>query len=146
VRSIDLMLRSLGMAGVHADEQPTPEQVNALAMELITFEPAIATLTEAQCRRTHLPTVRLLHQAIEQALPDLGDAAEALCALSRLSILEGNLTAARDFARRGLDENPMSAPLSMLLAELSDTTRPDDQAVAASRIPPETADAMGKAA
>jgi hypothetical protein len=146
VRSIDLMLRSLGMAGVHADEQPTPEQVNALAMELITFEPAIATLTEAQCRRTHLPTVRLLHQAIEQALPDLGDAAEALCALSRLSILEGNLTAAREFARRGLDENPMSAPLSMLLAELSDTTRPDDPAVAAARVPAETADAKGKAA
>ncbi len=146
VRSIDLMLRSLGMAGVHRDEQPTPEQVNALAMELITFEPAIATLTEAQCRRTHLPTVRLLHQAIEQALPDLGDPADALCALARLSILEDNRQAALGYTQHGLDENPMSAPLSLLLKELSDTTPPDDQAAAISPMPAEPAANKGKAA
>jgi hypothetical protein len=146
VRSIDLMLRSLGMAGVRHDEQPTREQVNALAMELITYEPAITTLTEAQCRRTHLPTVQLLHQAIEQALPDLGDPAEALCALARLSILEGDRQAALGYTQRGLDENPMSAPLSLLLAELTDTTPPDDRAAAAASMPAEPAVSKGKAA
>jgi tetratricopeptide (TPR) repeat protein len=128
--SIDLMLRSLGMAGVHPDEKPTPEQVNALAMELITFEPAIETLTAAQCRRTHPPTVRLIRQAIEQALPDLCDPAEALHALARLSILEGDREAALDLARRGLDENPMSAALALLLRELSETTPPGEPAAA----------------
>jgi tetratricopeptide (TPR) repeat protein len=146
VRSLDLMLRALGMAGMHHDEQPTAEQVNALAMELITYEPAIGTLTEAQCRRPHLPTVRLLHQAIEQALPDLGDAAEALGALARLSMLEGNRQAARSYARRGLDENPMSAPLSLLLTELTDPTPPDDQAGAAPPFAAKPAVSKGKAA
>ncbi|MHC4082575.1 MAG: tetratricopeptide repeat protein [Planctomycetota bacterium] len=146
VRSVDLMLRSLGMAGVHPDEQPTREQVNALAMELITFEPAIKTLTEAQCRRTHLPTVQLLHEAIEQALPDLCNPAEALHALARLSMLEGDRRAALGFAERGLDENPMSAPLSLLVEQLSETTPPDDQAAATSPMPAEPAAAKGKAA
>jgi hypothetical protein len=134
--SIDLMLRSLGMAGVRPDEQPSTERVNALAMELITFEPAIETLTEAQRRRTHLPTVRLLRLAIEQALPDLCDSAEALHALARLSILEGDLEAAREFTRLGLDENPMSAPLTLLFQELSGTTPPDGGAAAIPVQPP----------
>jgi tetratricopeptide (TPR) repeat protein len=120
--TIDLMLRSLGMAGVRRDAEPTPEQVNALAMELITFEPAIETLTEAQRRRPHRPTARLIRRAVEQALPDLRDPAEALHALARLSILVGDREAALDFARRGLAANPMSAPLSLLLSELSETT------------------------
>ncbi|MHC4210148.1 MAG: tetratricopeptide repeat protein [Planctomycetota bacterium] len=128
--SIDLMLRSLGMDGVRPDVEHTPEQVNALAMELITYEPAIATLTEAQCHRTHLPTVRLLHLAIEQALPDLGDPAGALHALARLAILEGDREAALGFARRGLDENPMSAALSLLLTELGE---PAEEAAATER-------------
>jgi hypothetical protein len=122
--SIDLMLRSLGMDGVRPDVEPTPEQVNALAMELITYEPAIATLTEAQCRRTDVPTVRLLHRAIEQALPDLRDPAAAHHALARLAILEGDREAALRFARRGLDENPMSAALSLVLHELGEPPAP----------------------
>jgi tetratricopeptide (TPR) repeat protein len=121
----DLMLRSLAMPGVPRDEQPTAEQVSALAMEIITYEPAIGTLTAAQCRRTHLPTVGLLRLAIEQALPDLCDRAEALRALGRLAILQGDLEAARAFTERGLDENPMSAALSMLLQELTARTPPD---------------------
>jgi hypothetical protein len=118
----DLMLRSLGMDGVRRDAAPTPEQVNALAMELISFEPAIETLTEAQRRRTHRPTVMLIRRAIEQALPDLRDPGEALHALTRLSILVGDQEAALGYARRGLAENPMSAPLALLMKELSETT------------------------
>jgi tetratricopeptide (TPR) repeat protein len=120
--SADLMLRSLGMAGISPHQKPTAEQVNALAMELITFEPAVETLTEAQCRRPHLPTASVLRQAIAQALPDLCDPASALHALARLSILQGERSAALDFARRGLAENPMSAPLSLLVDELSAPT------------------------
>lgn len=118
-RAVDLMLESLGMAGLPADAEPTSERAGALAMELITFEPAIQTLTEAQRRRPHRPTVRLLGRAIEQALPDLGDPAAALHALATLALLEGDEEAARTFARRGLDENPMSVPLALLLRRLA---------------------------
>ncbi len=125
----DLMLQSLGMSGIRADAEPTPEQVNALTMELITFEPAIETLVEAQRRRLHVPTARLLRRAIEQALPDLADPAAALHAMARLSLQLGDQTAARAFAERGLAANPMSAPLALLLQELGDPTPPEPAAV-----------------
>ncbi len=115
---VDVFLKSLGMAGARQGIEPSPEQVNALAMELITFEAAIGTLTEAQRRRPHLPTIGLLGKALEQALPDLGEPAAALHALASLSILLGDHVAARRWALRGLEENPMSVPLALLLGEL----------------------------
>lgn len=121
---IDLMLQSLGMSGLRADSEPTPEQVSALAMELITFEPAIDTLAEAQRRRPHAATARLLRRAIEQALPDLADEAAALHALARLSIALGETDRARWFAERGLAANPMSAELVLLLRELGGPVPP----------------------
>ena len=126
----DLMLQSLGMPGLRADTEPTADQANALAMELITFEPAIATLTEAQRRRPHLPTALLLARAIEQALPDLSDQATALHAMARLSVLLGDYEAARSWARQGLAANPMSATLVLLVEELGDSpTLPDPSGV-----------------
>ncbi len=115
----DMMLRSLGMAGIQPNAEPSPQQTSALAMELIAFEPAIAALTEAQRRSPHLPTARLLRRAIEQALPDLDDAAGAYLALARLCLLLGEEESARDLARRGLDVQPMSAALALLLRQLS---------------------------
>ena len=126
----DLMLQSLGMPGLGADAEPTTDQANALAMELITFEPAITTLTEAQQRRPHLPTAFLLARAIEQALPDLSDRASALHALARLSVVLGDYAAARNWAGQGLAANPMSASLVLLVNELGDSpTRPDPSGV-----------------
>ena len=122
----DLMLQSLGMAGLCADDEPTADQANALAMELITFEPAITTLTEAQQRRPHLPTALLLARAIEQALPDLSDRSSALHAMARLSVLLGDAEAARSWARQGLAANPMSAALVLLVEELGGSPTPPD--------------------
>lgn len=122
---VDVMLQSLGMPGVQPDAECTPEQVHALAMELITFEPAIGVLTEAQRRRPHLPTIRLLRRAVEQALPDVGDLPAALEALARLSMMLDDRGAAEMFARRGLVENPMSASLTLLLEELRPDGPPD---------------------
>ena len=118
IPDVGLMLESLGMPGVQPDAESTPEQVNALAMELLTFEPAIGALTEAQRRRPHLPTARLIRSAIGQALPDLCDAPAALEALALLSLVLGDDEAADAFARRGLADNPMSASLALLLEEL----------------------------
>jgi len=123
-RITNLMLESLGMPGLRADAEPTPDQVNALAMELITFEPAIPTLAEAQKPRPHLPTVRLRTAAIEQALPDLSDDATAFHVLAMLSVVLGNPDAARRFAERGLAANPMSAQLALLVEELTQPTPP----------------------
>ena len=130
-RITDLMLESLGMPGLRADAEPTPDQVNALAMELITFEPAIATLAEAQERRPHMPTARLLVRAIEQALPDLSDDATAFHVLARLSVVLGNSDTARRFAERGLAANPMSVQLALLVKDLSQPTPPAPSSVVA---------------
>ena len=127
----DVMLESLGMPGLRADAEPTADQVNALAMELITFEPAIPTLAEAQQRRPHLPTARLLWAAIELALPDLSDDATAFHVLARLSVVLGDLEAARGYAERGLAANPMSAQLALLVEELTQPTPPEPAGVVA---------------
>jgi tetratricopeptide (TPR) repeat protein len=122
----DLMLQSLGMPGLGADAESTTDQANALAMELITFEPAITTLTEAQHRRPHLPTAYLLVRAIEQALPDLADQSSAMHAMARLSVLLGEYEVARDWAQRGLAANPMSAALVLLVNELGGGPTPPE--------------------
>jgi len=122
----DLMLQSLGMPGLGAETEPTTDQANALAMELITFEPAITTLTDAQQRQPHLPTAFLLVRAIQQALPDLSDRSSAMHALARLSVLLGEYDAARSWAQQGLTANPMSAALVLLVKELGGTPTPPD--------------------
>ena len=115
----DPLLRSLGMPGVTEEAEPTDDQVANLAMELICFEPAIDVLVAAQKSRLHIPTVRLLARAIEWALPDLGDASAGMHALARLSMLQGRRSEAKQWAERGLSENPMSAPLAIMVGELS---------------------------
>ncbi len=127
----NLMLESLGMPGLRDDAEPTPDQVHALAMELITFEPAISTLAEAQQRRPHLPTARLLVRAIEQALPDLSDDAAAFHILARLSVVLGDPDAARRFAEQGLAANPMSAQLALLVEALTEPTPPEPGGIVA---------------
>lgn len=117
----DPLLRSLGMPGLPDEAEPTQEHVANLAMELICFEPAIHALVTAQHSRFHLPTVRLLAPAIAKALPDLNDASAGMHALARLSLLQGERQQARRWAERGLAQNPMSAPLAIMLRELSQT-------------------------
>ncbi|TDJ57542.1 MAG: hypothetical protein E2O40_02740 [Planctomycetota bacterium] len=142
----DLMLQSLGMPGLPLDAEPTTDQANALAMELITFEPAITTLTEAQQRRPHLPTVFLLVRAIEQALPDLSDRSSAMHAMARLSVLLGEYDAARSWAQQGLAANPMSAALVLLVKELGGSpTPPDPSGVVSVLEPTRDTDASNRA-
>ncbi len=119
---VELLLRSLGMDGLGREATPSAEEVSALAMELITFETAIRPLVEAQRRRPHLPTARLLCAAIEQALGDLHDTAAAFEGLARLWVILGDVTSAAAWANRGLARHPMSAPLSLLHQELEERT------------------------
>ena len=133
-REVDPLLRSLGMPGLTDEAEPTAGQVANLTMELVCFEPAIEVLVAAQQRRLHLPTVRLLAVAIERALPDLGDASAGMLALARLMLLQGQQHEARRWAHRGLAENPMSAPLAIMLRELSQADPQD-----AAELPPDGA-------
>ncbi len=114
----DLVLASLGMPGRAGEGEPSPEQATALAVELIMNEQAIGPLVEAQRLSPHAPTARLLRDAIAEALDDLDDTAGACEALARLSIVLAERDDAVRWARRGLDANPMSAPLALLVADL----------------------------
>lgn len=112
------MLESLGLSGLGAAEGPSREEVAALAMEMIALEESLPVLAEAQRRRPHPPTIRLLRQAIELALPDLADQGAALHCLARLSLLLGERREAQAFAERGYACNPMSAALAILAMQL----------------------------
>ncbi|MHC4416294.1 MAG: hypothetical protein ACYS0G_13520 [Planctomycetota bacterium] len=114
---VEILLASLGLPGARRDAEPTPDEINALALGLITCEPALGALVEAQRRRPHLPTVRLIRQALARALCDLSDAAAGFEAMARLSMMLGDEAAARHWAKRGLAENPMSVPLALLLGQ-----------------------------
>lgn len=118
-READPLLRSLGMPGLTEEAEPTEDQIANLAMELICFEPAIDVLVAAQRNRLHSPTIRLLAPSIERALPDLSDASAGMHALARLSLLQDQRSEAKRWAERGLSENPMSAPLAIMVGELS---------------------------
>jgi tetratricopeptide (TPR) repeat protein len=120
----DLVLASLGMPGRTSEVEPTPEQANALAVELIMNERAIGPLVEAQRLSPHAPTARLLRDAIVEALDDLDDTADACEALARLSIVLGERDDAVRWARRGLEANPMSASLALLVADLMAEMQP----------------------
>ena len=117
---VSVLLESLAMPAFDPDSVPTPREVNALAMELVTYEPAIGTLVEAQKRRPHLGTIGLIRRALAQVLGELLDEAYGCEAMSRLSILLGDLDAARHWAQRGVTLNPMSASLALL----SETLQP----------------------
>ncbi len=116
-----ILLESLGMAGSVVAQGHTADEVAALAMEVIAMERAIPVLTEAQRRRPHAPTIRLLRRAIELGLPDLSDQAAALHSLARLSLLLGERREAREYAERGLAANPMSAALAILAMQLAES-------------------------
>ena len=94
---VSVLLESLAMPAFDPDTDPTPREVNALAMELVTYEPAIGTLVEAQKRRPHLRTIGLIRRALAQVLGELLDEAYGC-----------------DWAQSGLTLNPMSASLALL--------------------------------
>ncbi len=115
-----IMLESLGMSSAAVAEGHTADEVAALAMEMIALERAIPVLTEAQRRRPHAPTIRLLRRAVELSLPDLADQGTALHSMARLSLLLGERREAREYAERGRAANPMSAALAILAMQLAE--------------------------
>ena len=115
----DPLLQSLGMPGLSALAQPTENHIADLALELIFVEPAIAALVAAQEIQQDWQTIQTLARAIERALPDLSDISTGMYAMAKLSLLQDKPVDARRWAESGLAENPMSAPLAILIQEFS---------------------------
>lgn len=111
----DVLLESLGMPGRNEAGEPSETQVEHLATELTASEPSIRILVEAQQREPNRGMARLLVAAIERALPELRDQACGFESLARLALIHDEPDVAIEWARRGVEIHPMSAPLSMIL-------------------------------
>ncbi|MHC5022704.1 MAG: hypothetical protein ACYTGG_02165 [Planctomycetota bacterium] len=121
----DMLLLSLGLPRTLESIEPTLAHVETLATELIASEAVIPALVEAQQRRPRFVEIGLLAHAIEIALPDLAQPDVALEQLARLSLLCDDMTAARRWAERARQANPMSASLALLVHELAQNTAAD---------------------
>jgi hypothetical protein len=100
--------------------RPTPAQVERLARELLAAEEVVPSLVEAQRIRPDTDVAEFLGQALARALPTVVRPAQTLEALTRLALIRGDRAAARRWAERGLNVNPMSAALSIMHRALAD--------------------------
>lgn len=117
---VDVLCESLGMQfnGANAVIEPTVIQVQTLAMELTASPESLQELVVHQEHTFQPQVAELIRRATEQALDELEEASIGCEALARLSRLFGNHDAALSWAERGLQSNPMSASLTLLLNEL----------------------------
>lgn len=117
----EVLLQSLGIEFDRSEHIRIPAaRIRTLAQELAMCEPAITALASAQQRRPDGPTIHVLRQAITLAMPELTQRAAAYEAAARLARLDSDMEAARAAVAEGLREQPMSASLAILQAELSD--------------------------
>lgn len=103
-----------------SQEQPIDELAHGLAQN----PKAIQALVYAQQYRKDLPTISLLRKAIRRIVPlfesDARQMASVCRAMADLAILAGDQRQARRWAHRGLEENPYSAPLALIINRLRD--------------------------
>ncbi|MCK4871780.1 MAG: hypothetical protein KAS72_03545 [Phycisphaerales bacterium] len=111
-------LESLGLRIQSRQADPEPASVERLAIELLSSEHVIPSLVAAQLVQPKPVMGLLLLKAIERALRDLDDQAAAVLSLAQLSFSLDRLDEARRWIVRGLQLQPLSAPLAMLLVQL----------------------------
>lgn len=116
----DILLRSLGMDGIHDDIKPTAQQIEMLAAELLANEDVIPALVVAQMHEPHPHQIQLQRASLECVLPELGDQVAAYVALVQLCRLMNDMDAAMHWAQRGLEQHPLSASLARLVVECED--------------------------
>jgi len=111
-----------------APESPPVELVEQLAIEIQGDENLIPSLVVGQKLEPDDATNRLLSLAIEKAMPELEHPKVVCESLARLALIRQDITAAKQWIHRGLELNPMSVPLAMMLVELPDSplkSKPD---------------------
>jgi len=121
---LDLLLASLGGAGMADVHEASTAQVMMLAAELAAHEHLLPALVYAQELEPHAPTARLLGRAMQQALPDLANQAAALEGIARLSLAAGDHDAAVHWARRAAAASPMSAAAALLVQQVENAASP----------------------
>lgn len=121
---IDLLCDSLDMpmAAVAEPVAPSPLQVATLAMELAASPQSLPVLVKRQEEQLQPMVAELLYRATQEAIIEMEESAAAYEALACLAHVLGRTDDAIDWARRGLDEHPMSAPLALLLARLQEAS------------------------
>ncbi len=127
-------LETLGVPEPERHNDPDPNNIDALAIELLGAEQMIPSLTEAYIREPDSIWARLFTRAVERALPDLEEQLEAVICLARLWYATGDLAEARRWINRGLQMSPLSAPLAILLGQVSQAGGVADEAEEKSRI------------
>jgi tetratricopeptide (TPR) repeat protein len=113
----ETLLESVGLfrSAHEAEAELHPRLIATLANELAANESVIPALAEAQRIEPNPQAARLLSAAIARALPDLANASAASGAMANLALVLEDAPAAVQWAKRGLEHNPMSAALAMLL-------------------------------
>jgi hypothetical protein len=122
----DLLIESLNLRHASMQAQASSAQVASLAMELAAHPESISTLVEHQQRSLQPAVAELIYNALEQAIDELTDVYTGVEALAQLAILLGRTSQAAHWATRGLELNPMSASLRLLLQSIDqhDPTQP----------------------
>lgn len=123
---VQLLCESLNL-NIHRQPdqiQLAPKQLATLAMELIAAPQSLAILVQWQQTHFKPKTAQLIYSAAQRALPEMEESAPCYEALAHLAVLLGRADAALDWARRGLQTNPMSASLALLLAKLQQQHQP----------------------
>jgi len=115
--NVELIIASLNLPGWSA-VQPTEQQLDTLAMELIAAEPAIGAMVDALELEPDKAATELLAVGLERALPDLSDETRAIEALARLHVQLGRSVQALHWINLGLQRSPMSASLILLKRQL----------------------------
>jgi hypothetical protein len=125
---LDLLLYSIAVPPSFVSAEASPEQITTLGMEIISLEHTLPSLVLAAEIEPQPDAARLIYGALECVHEDLQNPARAFECLARLALRLGDRGAAREWTTRGLDANPMSAPLRLLADRLEDRT-PDVLAV-----------------
>lgn len=126
-REATAWLREMSVPGAHELRWSPTEPVDGLARDLAEEPKAIAALVYAQKHKRDLPTIGLLRQAIRRIVPlfenDSVQMAMVCRAMAELCELSGDNAQARRWAHRGLEEDPYSAPLALLINRMRDDGR-----------------------
>lgn len=120
-----LWLTKLGMSNQNRVLQPPAHMIEVLAVELQGDENLIPSLVAAQYHSPDASYIQLLRAALKKALPELEQQISAIEALAQLAIITGDYNSARTWINRGLEQNPLSVPLAIMLSEISSASMYD---------------------
>jgi len=119
---LSIVLRRHDRAAVAPAASQSPPSAVDLARSILSHEDVVPALVLAQQLQPDPPSARILRAALEQSLPQFDRPAIAYDALTRLSLVLGDVEAAGRWIERGCRACPLSAPLAALQREVEAAT------------------------